>query len=211
MVGGIAQGIGYTLLITALTLVFGGLIGLPLAAARRSRVTVVGMLATGYLDIVRAVPPITWLFLIYFGLPQYALRLSSLQAAVIGFSLIASAYMAEIYRSGLLSIAKGQWEASHALGMSAWQRTAHIITPQAFRVCLPAIAVYTIGLLKDSALASTIGVQEITYDANFQARATQNGILAFAIAGLIYIALSIPLAMASRRIGRVLRTKLGVA
>lgn len=211
MVTQIATGIGLTLLITVLALVLGGLLGLPLAAARRSGNRVLRGAATAYLDVVRAIPPITWLFLIYFGLPQYALRLDSLTAAVVGFSLIASAYMAEIYRSGLLSIPTGQREAAHALGMSAWDRTTHVVTPQAVRVSLPAVAVYAIGLLKDSALASTIGVQEITFHASLEARATHQGLLAFTIAGAFYVALSLALAVASHRIDRTLRVRLGVA
>lgn len=206
----ILSGVGYTLLITFLSLALGAVIGIPLAAARRSRIPAVRVLAVGYLDIVRAIPPITWLFLIYFGLPQYALRLDSITSAIVGFSVIASAYMAEIYRSGLLSIPAGQWEASHALGMGSKARNLHVIAPQAFRVSLPAAAVYAIGMLKDSALASTIGVQEITFQAALAARSTHNGLLAFSIAGLIYIGLSIPLALASRRVDRSLRAKIGV-
>jgi polar amino acid transport system permease protein len=95
--------------------------------------------------------------------------------------------------------------------MSVQTRTLSIITPQTYRVCLTAVAVYAIGLLKDSALASTIGVHEITYNAGDAARASHEGILAFAIAGALYVALSIPCAIASRRVDRVLRTKLGVA
>lgn len=207
----IASGIGTTLLVTGLSLLFGALLALPLAAARRSSIIALRLVATAYLDVVRAIPPITWLFLIYFGLPQYALRLDTLEAAVFGFSLIASGYLAEIYRSGLLSIATGQWEACTALGMGAWDRTRHVVGPQAFRVCLPGIATFAIALLKDSALASTIGVQDITYQAGLAARANQAGLLAFMIAGAIYIAISIPLAFASRRVDRVMRTKIEVA
>lgn len=207
----ILAGIGYTILITAVSLVVGGIIGLPLAAARRSRFAVLRGVTTAYLDVVRAIPPITWLFLIYFGLPQYQIYFEPIGAAIVGLSLISSAYMAEIYRAGLLSIHSGQWEAAHALGMSAKTRTVHIITPQAYRVSLAAVAVYAIGLLKDSALASTIGVQEITYRAADVARDTHEGLLAFVIAGALYVALSIPFAIAARRVDRVLRTKLGVA
>jgi polar amino acid transport system permease protein len=76
---------------------------------------------------------------------------------------------------------------------------------------LPAVAVYAIGMLKDSALASAIGVHEVTYQAGLAARSTHQGLLAFSIAGLVYIAMSIPLAVASRRVDLTLRTKLGVA
>ena len=165
MLAQIAAGAGMTVTITGASLLFGALLGLPLVAARRSAWAPLRMLATAYIDIVRAIPPITWLFLIYFGLPQYALRLDSVSASIIGFSVIASAYMAEIYRSGLLGLPRGQWEAATALGLKFLPKTQYVITPQAFKVTLPAIAAYAIALLKDSALASTIGVHEITYQA----------------------------------------------
>lgn len=206
----ILTGIGYTLWITVLSLLFGAILGLPLAAARRSRSAILRGFATTYTNTVRAIPPLTWLFLIFFGLPQYALRLDSVSASIVGFSIIASAYMAEIYRSGLLAIPQGQWEAAAALGMGFLPTTRHIITPQAFRVTLPAIAAYAIALLKDSALASTIGVHEITYQAGLASRATHEGLLAFSIAGLLYIAMSIPLAVAARRLDSAMRLKVEV-
>jgi polar amino acid transport system permease protein len=207
----IASGIGLTLLVTALSLLFGAIIGIPLVAGRRSPRPLLRGLSAVYVNIVRSVPPITWLFLIYFGLPQFALRLSTFAAAVLGFSIISSAYLAEAYRAGLLSIPKGQWEAATALGISFVDRTRYIITPQAFRVFLPIIAAFAIGLLKDSALASTIGVHEITYQANLAAKTSHNGLLAFTIAGLLYIAISLPLALVTRRVDRSLRAKIEVA
>ncbi len=200
-----------TVVITGASLLIGALLGLPLVAARRSAWSPLRALATGYIDIVRAIPPITWLFLIYFGLPQYALRLDSVSASIVGFSVIASAYMAETYRSGLLSIPRGQWEAATALGLKFLPKARYVITPQAFKVTLPAVAAYAISLLKDSALASTIGVHEITYQAGLASRATHQGLLAFSIAGLLYIAMSVPLAVVARRVDRVLRRKLEVA
>ncbi|WP_043437767.1 MULTISPECIES: amino acid ABC transporter permease [Arthrobacter] len=207
----IASGAGMTVVITGASLLIGALLGLPLVAARRSAWSPLRALATGYIDIVRAIPPITWLFLIYFGLPQYALRLDSVSASIVGFSVIASAYMAETYRSGLLSIPRGQWEAATALGLKFLPKARYVITPQAFKVTLPAVAAYAISLLKDSALASTIGVHEITYQAGLASRATHQGLLAFSIAGLLYIAMSVPLAVVARRVDRVLRRKLEVA
>ncbi|GAA5194549.1 amino acid ABC transporter permease [Arthrobacter gyeryongensis] len=207
----IAQGVGLTLYVTGASLLFGGIIGLLLVAAARSPFAIVRGVATFYINVVRVIPPITWLFLIYFGLPQYALRLSTIQAAIIGFSIIASAFMAEIYRSGLLSIPEGQREAAHALGLSTVTTVGHIITPQAFRVALPAIATYGIGLLKDSALASTIGVREITYYAQQSAKQTHQGLLSFIIAGALYIMISLVVALVSRQVDLRLRKKIGVA
>ncbi|VXB84089.1 Amino acid ABC transporter permease [Arthrobacter sp. 9AX] len=207
----IARGVGLTLYVTGASLVIGGIIGLSLVGAARSPFAFVRGIATLYINVVRVIPPITWLFLIYFGLPQFALRLSTIQAAIIGFSVIASAFMAEIYRSGLLSIPDGPREAAHALGLSAATTVRHIITPQAFRVALPAIATYGIGLLKDSALASTIGVREITYYAQQSAKQTHEGLLSFIVAGALYIVISLVVALVSRQVDLGLRKKIGVA
>lgn len=207
----IAQGVGLTLYVTGASLLIGGVIGLVLVGAVRSPIAIVRGIATLYINVVRVIPPITWLFLIYFGLPQFALRLTTIQAAIIGFSIIASAFMAEIYRSGLLSIPEGQREAAHALGLSPVTTVGHIITPQAFRVALPAIATYGIGLLKDSALASTIGVREITYYAQQSAKQTHEGLLAFVTAGALYIVISLVVALVARRTDLALRKKIGVA
>lgn len=207
----IAQGVWLTLFVTGASLIIGGIIGLVLAAAVRSRFTIIRGIATGYINVVRVIPPLTWLFLIYFGLPQWALRLSTIEAAIVGFSIIASAFMAEIYRSGLLSIPAGQREAAHALGLPPFTTVRYVVTPQAFRVALPAIATYAIGLLKDSALASTIGVREITYYAQQSARQTHEGLLAFTYAGLLYIVISLIVAVVARRVDFTLRRKIGVA
>lgn len=207
----IAQGVGLTLYVTGASLLIGGLVGLLLAAAAQSRFKVVQGVASLYINVVRVIPPLTWLFLIYFGLPQWALRLTTVQAAILGFSIIASAFMAEIYRSGLLSIPSGQREAAHALGMHAMTTVRYVITPQAFRVALPAIATYAIGLLKDSALASTIGVHDITYYAQQGAKQTHQGLLAFTCAGLLYIGISLIVAVVARRVDFTLRRKIGVA
>jgi polar amino acid transport system permease protein len=207
----IARGVGLTLYVTGASLVIGGIIGLVLVGAARSPFAIVRGIATLYINLVRVIPPITWLFLIYFGLPQFALRLTTIQAAIIGFSVIASAFMAEIYRSGLLSIPDGQREAAHALGLSAVTTVGHIITPQAFRVALPAIATYGIGLLKDSALASTIGVREITYYAQQSAKQTHEGLMSFIVAGALYIVISLVVALVARQVDLRLRKKIGVA
>ncbi|KWR70103.1 hypothetical protein RN04_14760 [Arthrobacter sp. W1] len=207
----VCRGIGLTLYITVASLVIGGIAGLVLAAGARSRSVLIRMIVSAYVNSVRVIPPITWLFLIYFGLPQFALKLSTLEAAIGGFSVIASAFMAEIYRSGLLSVPAGQREAAHALGMSPLTTARWVVSPQAFRVALPAIATYAIGLLKDSALASTIGVHDITYFAQQSAKQLHQGLLSFAIAGALYIIISLVIAVVSRRVHLKLRQKIGVA
>ena len=84
----VSRGIGLTLYVTGASLLFGGLLGLLLAAGARSPIAPLRAVVTGYINIVRVIPPLTWLFLIYFGLPQYSLKLTTLQAAILGFSML---------------------------------------------------------------------------------------------------------------------------
>ena len=207
----IVTGIGATLLITFVSFTVGAIIGLPLAFANRSRIMVLRLVVRVYVDVVRSVPALVWLFIFYFGLSQIGLRLSPLAAAITAFGFIASSYLTEIYRSGLGAIGRGQWDASAATGMGSIDTARFVIIPQIFRAISPTMATYLIGLLKDTALASTIGVIELTYRANVQVQTTGKGLVTFGIAGLIYLVLSLPLAVISRRVDSRLRARFSVA
>lgn len=207
----IILGVGATLLITFASFAIGAIVGLPLAFARRSRLVLVRAVVRIYVDVVRSVPALVWLFIVYFGLSQVGLRLTPIVAAIAAFGFIASSYLTEIYRGGLAAIGQGQWEASAATGMGHIDTARFVVIPQIFRVVSPTMATYLIGLLKDSALASTIGVIELTYRANVETQTTGKGLIAFGIAGLIYLLLSLPLAVISRRVDSRLRARFSVA
>ena len=207
----IAIGIGATLLITASSFGLGVLFGIPLALARKSRFRLARGFARSVIDLVRSVPPLVWLFLVFFGFPRGGVSLSPITAAIVTFSFIATSYLAEIYRSGLAALGRGQWEASEALGLEPVSTYRFVIMPQVFRVIGPSMATYGIGLLKDSALASTIGVVELTFRASSEAQVTGQGLTVFATVGAIYLLLSLPLAIASRRVDSRLRARFSVA
>lgn len=211
VVGYIALGIGATLLITASAFTIGGILAIPLALAQRSRFAFLRILVRGMVNLVRAVPPLVWLFLVFFGFAELGLRMSPLVAAITTFSVIAMSYFAEIYRAGLAALNRGQEEASAALGLSTVDSYRFIVVPQVFRVVGPMMATYGIGLLKDSALASTIGVVELTFRAASQAQQTGQGLTVFAIVGVIYLLLSLPLAIVSRQVDSRLRARFSVA
>lgn len=201
-------GIEFTLILTFGGFAIGALVAIPLTAARRSRVRVLRLVSIAYVETVRGIPPIAWLFLLYFGLAQLDVRLSSLTAGVIGLGLIASAYLAEIYRAGLRAVPQGQIEAARAVGLSTSNTYRHVVGPQAIVTVVPPAASFLIGLLKDSAIASLIGVPEVT---GLSLRLTQqefDGLTIFAAAGLIYLALSLPLAALARWIGARLTARL---
>jgi polar amino acid transport system permease protein len=115
--------------------------------------------------------------------------------------------MSEIYRGSVAAIHQGQFEAAAALNLPARSRFFDVLCPQIFRVALPASATFAIGLLKDSAIASTIGVLEITFQAYHLAQQTYRGLEDFALAGLIYILISLPIAILARRTDTLLRSK----
>jgi polar amino acid transport system permease protein len=207
----IGTGVGATLLITIVSFTIGAVIGLPLAFVRRSPIALLRAAVRMYVDVVRSVPALVWLFIFYFGFPEVGLRLSPVVAAIAAFGFIASSYLAEIYRGGLAAIGRGQWEASAAAGMGSIDTARFVVIPQIFRIISPTMATYLIGLLKDSALASTIGVIELTYRANVQTQTTGKGLVAFGIAGLIYLVLSLPLAVVSRRVDSRMRARFSVA
>jgi polar amino acid transport system permease protein len=194
----IAAGIPWTLALTAVAFVIGAVLGQPLCAMRFSQLTAVRLFATTLILTFRSIPPIVWLFLIFFGLGSGYLQISPFQAAAAGLGLITAANMAEIYRGALAAIHPGQWDAAFALNLSTRHRFLDVIGPQLLRVALPSSATYAIGLLKDSAIGSTIGVSEIAFQAYHTSQRTFHALDIYAIAGLLYILISLPMAWLTR-------------
>ena len=203
ILGGVTWTIALSLTALAIGIVLGGL----LCAMRTSGVALLDIAAGGLILAFRSVPPIVWLFLIYFGIGTGIVQVSPFQAAAVGLGLITGANMAEIFRGSLKAIHVGQWEAARALSMPPFWRMADVIVPQLLRISLPSIVSYAIGLLKDTAIASTIGVPEIAFQASHVSQTTFRGLESFAFAGALYILLSIPIALASRTIDQRLRAR----
>ena len=201
------SGLPWTLAVTAGAFAMGALLGLPVMLAEESTCVPLRLIARAYVNLVRAVPPIVWLFIVYFGVGSELLRLTPFGAALIGLGLISSAHLAEIYRGGMISIGKGQREAAAALNLGPVYSFIDIMAPQAIRVALPPSAGYAIGLLKDSAIASAIGVPELTERANEVAQATLSGLPVYITLAAIYIVMSLPIAWLARTVDTQLRAK----
>lgn len=203
----ILAGLPITIAVTGLALVFGAIIGFPLMLAAQSTFTPLRLLTIGIISFVRSVPPILWLFLIFFGLGSGLITLSAFSAAVAAFGLIAAVNMAEIYRGGMVAIHHGQYEAATALNFNKYRLYRDILIPQMVRVSIPSAATYAIGLLKDSAVASTIGVAELAFRGNQISLQTYRGLEVYAVVGFLYILLSLPVAALSREAEHRLRAK----
>ena len=203
----IASGTVWTVALTIGSLGLGLLLGIPLCAFRLSNHAVVRHSAAFVILVLRSVPYILVLFLIYFGIGSRLLNLTPFQAAILGFGIITGANMAEIYRGALKAIHPGQWEAASVLNLPLYSRFRDVIGPQLYRVALPSIVTFAIGLMKESALASTIGVHDIAFYAHQEAQRTFKGLEVYAIAGALYIALSVPVAILARYMDERLRER----
>ncbi|MFO1058260.1 MAG: amino acid ABC transporter permease [Dongiaceae bacterium] len=200
-------GLPWTVALMAASFVVGALLGLPLMMARRSRFPPLRLAVVVLFAVVRAVPPLVWVFLVFFGIGFQLISMTPFVACLATFGVIAGINMAEIYRGGLLAIHFGQLEAAKALNLGRWHTFVDVVAPQMFRVALPSSATYAIGIFKESAIASTIGVQELTYQANYLAQTTFRGLEVFGMVGLVYILISLPIAWLSRTVDRRIRAR----
>jgi polar amino acid transport system permease protein len=162
--GPLVQGLLVTIQISAASLVLSLAIGLVTAILRLADSPLAALLSRVYVEVVRNTPLLIQIFFIYFVLGPL-LGLERMAAAILSLSLFEGAYIAEILRSGILSVPRQQVEASFSLGLSTYATYRKVILPQAIRTALPPLASQTISLVKDSALVSTIAIYDLTMQA----------------------------------------------
>ena len=197
----LVTGIPATVMLTLGALAIGIVGGVPVMLARRSHFKLLRFVAAGYVELVRGIPPLVWIFIAFFGIPRLGLSaMNPAVAATIALGIVATAYLAEIYRAGVESVPKGQWESSDSLALSGVDKFRRVIAPQAIPLILPPAGTFAVGMIKETALASIIGVSEITFLAYIQAQRTFEGLTIFAIAALVYLIICIPAAAATRRL-----------
>ena len=165
---------------------FGLVLALFVALMRISRNRVVSAIARVYISVIRGTPLLVQLFVIFYGLPSVGVTLGPWPSAIIAFSLNVGGYAAEVIRAAILSVPKGQWEAGYTIGMSRRQSLTRIILPQAARVSVPPLSNTFISLVKDTSLASLILVTELFRQAQQVAAFSQEFMLLYLEAAVIY-------------------------
>lgn len=178
-----------TLWMALVSMIFAISIGLILALIKQKGIRVINGFVDLYISIFRGIPTLVQLFLIYFGLPQLFPVLNGIDAitaAIIGFSLKNSAYMAEIYRAGLASVEFGQMEAGLTIGMTKGQVFRRIIIPQAMLNTLPATGNTFISLIKETSVAFALGVTELFAEGKMIAAESLRYFETFIVVGMIY-------------------------
>jgi polar amino acid transport system permease protein len=191
-----------TLRMTVLAFVLAIAAGLFFALARVSNVRLLKSFAITYIEVVRGIPALTLLFVIYFALPAVGVRFDSFTAAVVGLGLNGAAYLAEVFRAGILAIHRGQVEAALSIGLTPLNVMRLVILPQAFRITLPPMANYAIALLKDTSVASIIAAPELMLRARDLASSSYLPMHLFLLAALMYFVMSYPISLAVRGLER---------
>lgn len=189
MLSKLGEGTVVTLMLFAVTLLFSLPLGLLVSFGRMAKNVVIRTIFKAYISIMRGTPLMLQLMVIYFG-PYYIFGITNSpswknSAVAIGFVLNYAAYFAEIYRGGIESMPKGQYEAAQILGYSKAQTFMRIILPQVIKIILPSITNETITLVKDTSLAFTIGIMEM-FTISKALAASQTTMLPYVFAGIFY-------------------------
>jgi polar amino acid transport system permease protein len=196
------QGLRLTVIVTVGSLLLSTVLGLVWALLRVSGIKPLSIASEVAINFIRGVPIIVQLFYIYFVLPELGVALSALQAAIIGLGIAYSAYQAENFRAGIQAIDPGQIEAAHAIGMGWWLVMRRVVLPQAIKIVLPPYGNTMIMMLKDSSQASTITVAELALQGKLIASATFKNTTVFTLVALLYLCMSVPLILLTRRLER---------
>jgi len=195
-------GFQVSLIVAAGSFVIAMSLGLLLAIARLSSHRSLAVAAGVYIEFIRGTPALTQLFIIYFGLAYLGFSLPGLVAAIVGLGLNGAAYVAEIFRAGLVAVPDGQRQAALSLGLTPYQTFRHVRVPQAFRMMLPPFCNYAIQLVKDTSLASVVAAPEIMFRARALVMETYLSMQIYVLVGIMYLCVSIPLAILAGRLQR---------
>jgi polar amino acid transport system permease protein len=196
------KGLRITVQATILGILVAMALGLVLAMARRSQRKLISWPVGGLVEAVRSTPLLAQLFFLYFVLPEFGIVLSPLVLGVFGLGLHYACYTSESYRAGIESVPRGQWEAAVALNMSQPTRWRTVILPQAIPTVIPALGNYLVAMFKEAPLLSTVTVPELLAEARSIQSVSFRGLEPFTMAGVLFLAVSIPAAVLVRFLER---------
>ncbi|MGO4354804.1 amino acid ABC transporter permease [Rhizobium sp. RAF36] len=198
------DGLLWTIVLSALAFILGGIAGFFVMLARISRFRWLRRTALVYIQIVQGTPLLIQMFLLYFGLGVFGISVPPLVAAGLGMMVYSSSYLGEIWRGSVESIAKTQFEAAECLGLTRWQALRDVILPQALKIATPPTVGFLVQLVKNTSLASVVGFLELTRAAQVINNSLFQPFLVFGVAALFYFCVCYPLSVWSRSLERKL-------
>jgi polar amino acid transport system permease protein len=196
------RGLQWTLILSAAGFICGIVAGLGVALLRTSGIRVLERITAGYIALFQGTPLLMQLFVVYYGLALYGMRLEAWMAVAIGFTLHASAYLGEIWRGAIEAVPRGQVEAAKALSLGYFWRMKEVVLPQAFRISLPATIGLLVQLIKGTSLAAFVGFTELTRAGSMVSNQIFKPLLVFGIVGIIYFIICWPLSLYGTRLER---------
>lgn len=192
----------WTVLLSLVSFVAGGALGLVLLVMRVSSSRALRAIVRIYIEVFQGTPLLLQLFIVFFGLPLVGVDVSPWVAATLGLTFFTSAYLAEIWRGCVEAVPKGQWEASSSLAMHYFEQLRHVILPQAARIAIGPTVGFGVQAIKDTALVSIIGFAELTKAGTIISNATFRPFLVYGLVALIYFVLCYPLTRYARSLQR---------
>lgn len=198
-----------TLKIAAIGCLIGFTLGTLLGFAQTGNNKLIRMVVALYVTLLRGTPMLIQIAFAVFVLPQLGIHLPIFWAATLAIGLNSSAYLSQIIRAGIASVGKGQLEAAYVLGFTHFQTIRFIILPQAISTVLPALGNEFITLVKDSSLASTVGVMELTKEASYIKNQTYDALTVYCIIGIMYLLLTTPLSLLVARLEQRMNRHVG--
>ncbi|CVI64071.1 amino acid ABC transporter permease (plasmid) [Agrobacterium leguminum] len=196
------QGLKWTILLTAISFVGGGVIGLLVALARTSESKPLRVFTSGYIAVFQGTPLLMQLFVVYYGVALLNLNIQPWLAVTLAYTAHASAFLGDIWRGSISALPKGQTEAAQALGIHYFSRMKDVILPQAFKISLPATIGFSVQLLKGTSLAAIVGFIELARAGQIVSNQTFQPLLVFGVVGAMFFVVCWPLSFAGRRLER---------
>jgi polar amino acid transport system permease protein len=198
----ILAAVRWTVVLSLIAFAFGGALGALVALLRVSRAAWVRMLTAGYIQLFQGTPLLLQLFLVYYGLGLFGLRLDAWTAVTIAYSVYAAAFLGDIWRGCIQAVPKTQWEAARSLSLAYPHTLALVIIPQAARIAIPPTVGFSVQLVKSTAVASIIGFVEVTRAGQLMSNATFQPTIVYPIVAALYFALCWPLSLWARQLER---------
>jgi polar amino acid transport system permease protein len=197
----------WTVALSLVAFVGGGLVGLALLIARSTPSRLLQSLVAGYVQLFQGTPLLMQLFLAYFGMALWGLETSAWMAAALALTLYSSAFLTEIWHGCVKAVPKAQWEAAQSLAMGFAEQLRHVIFPQAARIALGPTVGFLVQVVKGTALASVIGFIELTKAGTMITNATFKPFVVYSCVGLLYFALCYPISWYARSLERKLHAQ----
>ena len=197
----------WTVVLSLIAFVGGGLVGLGLLVARLSGKRGVEPLVSGYVQLFQGTPLLMQLFLAYFGIALFGIQTSAWVAASVALTLYTSAFLTEIWRGCVAAIPKGQWEAADSLALSFGEKLRHVVLPQAVKIAVPPTVGFLVQVVKGTALASVIGFIELTKAGTMITNATFKPFVVYSCVALLYFVLCFPISLYAKTLERKIHVR----